>query len=184
MFLVGETWEERKAKILSFAEQDCCVGVILATINMEWCLRRCILAMGDNTSTDLVDELAKVSGIKKYQKLWRLQVEKTTGQKLELLMENYLHSAANWKNRKSKLAEEKGFDLSTGWGVLCYAVQLRNKLVHGEKGTASVDFANQTIDLLLEAADVLVRFAESQGAPILGKQICRRKCFIPKVVKA
>ena len=62
--------------------------------------------------------------------------------------------------------------------------KMRHVLVHGAKGSASPEFAQQTIDLLIEAADVLVKFAESQGTSIFGKRLCRRKCFIPKVVKA
>lgn len=175
MFLVSETWEERKAKILSFAEQDCCVGVILATINVEWCLRRCILAMG-STSVSKLNKL-NLSGLDKYKKCWKEEVQPNVNVSLAVLMDTHLTSAKSWKPTKT-------LKTCNGWPVLNYAFLLRHVLVHGAKGSASPEFAQQTIDLLLEAADVLVRFAESQGTSIFGKRICRRKCFIPKVVKA
>lgn len=175
MFLVNETWEERKKKILSFAEQDDCVGVILATINVEWCLRRCILAMG-STSVSKLNKL-NLSGLDKYRKCWKEEVQPNVNISLAVLMDSHLTSVKAWMPTKT-------LKTCNGWSVLNYAFQLRHVLVHGAKGSASPEFAQQTIDLLIEAADVLVRFAESQGTSIFGKRICRRKCFIPKVVKA
>ena len=175
MFLVGETWEERKGTILSFAKQDCCVGVILATINMEWCLRRCILAMGSSPVSKL--NKLNLSGLNKYKKCWKDEVQPNVNISLAVLMDSHLTSTKAWKPTKT-------LKTCNGWSVLKYAFKLRHVLVHGAKGSASLEFAQQTIDLLIEAADVLVRFAESQGISIFGKRICRRKCFIPKVVKA
>ena len=175
MFSVNETWEDRKVKILCFAEQNLCVGVILATINVEWCLRRCILAMG----TSAVVQLNKLnlSGLGKYKECWKEEVQPNVNVSLVALMDKHLTSAKNWKQTKT-------LKTCNGWPVLNYAFKLRHVLVHGAKGSASPEFARKTIDLLLEAAEILIYFAESQGAPIFGKRLCRRKCFAAKSVHA
>ena len=63
MFLVGETWEERKAKIQRFAEQDDCVGVILAAIDVEWMLRRTILILGSSSTIELKNTKGYLLGL-------------------------------------------------------------------------------------------------------------------------
>lgn len=164
MFLVSETWEERKAKILSFAEQDCCVGVILATINVEWCLRRTILILGSSSTTELKN--TKMSGLDEYKDFWKTEVTPRTGITLPKLIDQQVTISDFWKTTKSS-----GMD---AWNVLIRVFELRNKLVHGVEGGAPKAFSKDSVEFLLAIADALICFVESQGASIFAKLKTRK----------
>ena len=163
MFLVSETWEERKAKILSFAEQDCCVGVILATINVEWCLRRCILILGSSSTTELKN--TKMSGLDEYKDFWGTEITPRVGIRLSELINQNVKVSASWK---------KALSNTNAWNVLIRVFELRNKLVHGVEGGAPKAFSKDSVEFLLAVADALICFVESQGASIFAKLKTRK----------
>ena len=164
MFLVGETWEERKAKIQRFAEQDDCVGVILATINVEWCLRRCILILGSSPTAEL--KASKMSGLGEYNDFWKTEVAPRTGITLPKLIDQQVKISDFWKTTKSS-----GMN---AWNVLIRVFELRNKLVHGVEGGAPKALSKDAVIFLLEVADALIRFVESQGASIFARLKTRK----------
>ena len=164
MFLVGETWEERKAKIQCFAEQDDCVGVILATINVEWCLRRCILILGSSPTAEL--KASKMSGLGEYNDFWKTEVAPRTGITLPKLIDHQVKISDFWKTTKSS-----GMN---AWNVLIRVFELRNKLVHGVEGGAPKALSKDAVNILLDVAEVLIHFVESQEASIFAKLKTRK----------
>lgn len=164
MFLVGETWEERKAKIQCFAEQDDCVGVILATINVEWCLRRCILILGSSPTAEL--KASKMSGLGEYNDFWKTEVAPRTGITLPKLIDQQVKISDFWKTTKSS-----GMN---AWNVLIRVFELRNKLVHGVEGGAPKALSKDAVNILLDVAEVLIHFVESQEASIFAKLKTRK----------
>lgn len=173
MFAVHETREEREATIRKFAEQDVCVGVLLAAANLEWTLSRCIYAMGNRPVSVLRKE--HIASLDAYKEMWKREVARGDVPALARLME-CIKCPQAWmpENRKSaKLAKGR-----SGWQVLQYAMNFRHNLIHGKQGTAEETFGNTVVNVLLEAARKLEEFARTQGAPIFGKRLSRRNPFI------
>lgn len=165
MYLVSDDWIKRKAMILSFAKQDCCVGVILATINVEWCLRRCILILGSSPTAEL--KASKMSGLGEYKEFWKTEVTPRIGVTLPDLIKQHVKVNDSWKKVRSLLKGD-------AWDVLKRVFELRNKLVHGVEGGAPKAFSKDSVEFLLAVADALIRFVESQGASIFAKLKTRK----------
>ena len=164
MYWVSDDWIKRKAKSLSFAEQDDCVGVILATINVEWCLRRCILILGSSSTAEL--KASKMSGLGEYKEFWATEVASRTGITLPKLIDQQVKISDFWKTTKSSGVN--------AWNVLIRVFELRNKLVHGVEGGAPKAFSKDAVNFLLDVAEVLIHFVESQGASIFAKLKTRK----------
>lgn len=148
MFLVKDSISERHRKIRAL---DPFAGVILAAADFEWTVRRAILALGTQPTKAIRESLEKVSGgLGGYKDKWKKEVFQRTGKRLpEIIPE--------WEFFKKE------------------AYKLRNRLVHGVKGTVSEDFARERLECILAASRALNDFAQEQGEPLYGRAIRRLK---------
>lgn len=156
MFLVSDTQRERHELIRSFLSKERApIAVILAAVDFEWTLRRAILALG-TTSTKHIREhvIYKVSGLKLYKEKWKEEVKPRFGIDLTGLI--------------------------THWSDLSDAFDLRSRLVHGESGTVTPEYANPHVNHILKAAELLEAFAkEKDNRSLYGRKIIRRKPWSP-----
>lgn len=153
MFLVRDTRSVRTRKILSYAESDIAVSVILAAMDFEWSCRRAILALGRSTTEELKSEsglLFRCSGLENYKKAWNKEVYPGTGDRLQEVI-------PDWEYFREQ------------------AFPLRHRLVHGVAGTTGRRYATPRIDSMLNASAALADYAANHGTPIFGGRIDRRK---------
>ncbi len=145
MFLVNDTIENRRRKILSFIESgESVIAVILAAANFEWTVRRVIIGLGTSTNDKFKGDAGlfrKVSGLDGYKRLWKSEIP--SARLAELIQ--------NWKYFKED------------------AFPLRHRLVHGVTGTTGVDYAKKRVLSMLDASEALVVFAKSNGIDIFKK---------------
>lgn len=152
MFKYSENREKRRKMIHTIAEINPGAGVILAVVDFEWTLNRCILVLGKSPTVTLRDALlcAPITGMETQKKIWKTEIK---SQALTTLFD--------------KWAEKN--DLPTiAWSDIKTAQYCRNQLVHGVR---SIDdnTAKVVTDILENACEILCRFAESRKKNIYGR---------------
>lgn len=151
MFIVNDSLEIRHGKIRRYAEEDATVGLILAAVDLEWTIRRAILALGKNSTKHIKAEVlskGRNSGLEHYKACWRDEVKP-------------IHSIGLP-------------DLIDDWQLLKNAFELRNRLVHG-RGVAGEAFTKVRMETCLNASEKLIKFAEEHRSPLYGRRIARIK---------
>ena len=148
MFLVNDTLAERHEQIRSL---EPFIGVILAAADFEWTVRRAILALGTRPTKDIrQDVLGRVSGLERYKNAWKEEVYPRLGKHLAEIIPQWEFFSTD-------------------------AYKLRNRLVHGVKGTVGEDYARERMESILAASRALNDFAETLGEPLYGRAIRRLK---------
>ena len=195
MFTVGETLEAREAKIQDFAKQDAVAGTILAAIHFEWVLRRCILAMGTTPTAEMrkpkVDKndthfsLASIiGGLSAYQRAWNAEVKPRIKVSLDQALADVERPAslASHRGQEKKNAQNQTQFGKVIRGKQCvvYAMNCRNRFVHGIQGTTELEHAQALVEIFLSAARALNTLATNQGAALFGARLCRKRPFAPK----
>lgn len=145
MFLVSDTLESRQAKIRQFLADEPGIAVLLAAADFEWTVRRAILLLGKDSNVDIREtDLHKASGLWKYERAWNAQV---------------------WPQHSKRLRE-----IVSGWDYFEKdAMPLRHKLIHGEQGTTSGDYATDRVEAILAASKSVVHFAHEKGKKVFGR---------------
>lgn len=153
MFLVSDTQAERHKKIKGFvSSKETTIAVFLAAADLEWTLRRAILAMGCSPNKFIRGcVLDQCTGLNKYKDAWRKEVFPRFGKSLVDLVGN-----DNW----SELSNPKHG-----------AFALRHRLIHGIAGTSGLDYSAQRIEVILAASMVITKFSESNGIDLFGKRL-------------
>jgi hypothetical protein len=145
MFLVGDTADDRRERILKFLATEPAIAVLLAAIHFEWTLNRAILKLSDKPTASLRAQLASVYGLDTYKAAWREYVV-----------------AATWPK------------IVRNWGEVKQAFKLRNALVHGAVG-CSARFAKPRVNALLKAAATMQGYADSRDHDLYSKLKTRRR---------
>lgn len=154
MFLTSDTFAERQQRIRSFDDNDVFIGVLLATMDFEWTLRRAIIALGYQKNSTIRDQvLASCSGIDRYKEAWKQQVKPRHGVTLPGII-------SDWEFLKNQ------------------AFPLRHRLVHGIKATTGVQYASVRRECLLDASKALVDFSEKKGVDLYARLPVRRKDMV------
>lgn len=152
-FTLQDDFAARKKSILDMLEGgQPGIAVITAAANLEWTLRRAIVALGVSPNKDLQKKLEKTSGLRRYAGLWRKEVGVRHGRGLDVLIND-------WDN----------FVDST--------YQLRHKLVHGALGKTTRDYAKPRVDEILEATSNVLSFASTCGVDLQNRLPVRRKAW-------
>ncbi len=167
MFRVtGEDREDRQYHIdliRTVSQNDLGAAIILADVYFEWCVRRCIMALGTSSVADLRkrlnDHRMNFDGRKV---LWTKEVHKKDVPTLPCLFDS----------RKNK---PKFLNLTLDWKGIKNAHKMRNQLVHGYSCNPKKEKGLKYVELLLAAADIIVDLAESRGRSIFKKIIRRNK---------
>ena len=150
MFLVSDTPSGRAAKLKRVAALDSNVAVIVAAAHLEWTIRRAIIVLSPLPNHELRPHLAKARGLMDLKRVWANDIARGTGHpRLPVLI-------ADWQ-----FVNEKA------WA-------LRNRMIHGGAG-AGERVALLQFHRLLEAAEVIRRYVESQGANLYRRLPVRRK---------
>ncbi len=151
MFIVNDSLEIRHGKIRRYAEEEATVGLILAAVDLEWTIRRAILALGKNSTKYIKVQVlsnGKKSGLKHYNNCWRDEVKP-------------IHSIGLP-------------DFIDDWQLLINAFELRNRLVHG-RGVSGEAFTRARMETCLNASEKLAKFAAEHCSPLYGHRIVRIK---------
>jgi hypothetical protein len=154
MFLVSDTLNDRQQRIRSFDNEDVIIGVLMATMDFEWTLRRAIIALGfQKNATVRNGVLANCSGLDRYNEAWRQQVKPRFHVTLPSII-------PDWEFLKTQ------------------AFPLRHRLVHGIKVVTGVQFARDRRDCLLDASKAVVDFADEKRVDLYGRLPVRRRDMV------
>lgn len=154
MFLTSDTFADRQKRIRSFDNNDAFIGVLLATMDFEWTLRRAIIALGYQKNSTIRDQvLANCSGIDRYKDAWKQQVKPRQGVTLPSIV-------SDWEFLKNQ------------------AFPLRHRLVHGIKAATGVQYARERRDCLLDASKAVVDFSATKGVDLYARLPVRRKDMV------
>jgi len=150
MFTLDETQEARHARLRQFSGKEAAIGVILAAVDFEWTLRRCIIACGQSPNVVIRTEvLAKVRRIKGYSDPWNKEVFPRFGVRLGEVVTNWDFVREN-------------------------AFRLRNRLMHGIIGSVEEAFAVERRDAMMDGSKALWAFANRHGIDVYSKLPVRR----------
>jgi hypothetical protein len=146
VLLVSDTLEGRQTKIETFQVHEPAIGVLVAASDFEWTLRRAIYRLGKSSTKEIKDKvLFRINGLSRYEKAWNSEVKPRFGKELKDLI-------PDWRFFKKT------------------AYNLRNKLVHGEQGTTSLEYAGRCVRALLAASAAVTKFAQDKE-PIYGERL-------------
>ena len=201
MFNIYETRSDRDLFLNKLKEMDPCVALVIAFLDFEWTVRRCILALGlsstknirekfsgelpinffdeDNNSDEEKNGLKGhfICGLDGYNKLWT----KEDGPKQKIYFYDLLKSRVDISkikdfdpNKLYPLNLEKS-DLEHTDNFLKFVYErFRNTLIHGSRSRVQEDTAIFVFNFITACSRALSSYAEEQGKPIYGKKIIRR----------
>ena len=120
--------------IRSFLADDPSLAALLAVVNVEWTLRRAIVALGTSPNAVVREQLRYCHGHEKYCDVWKAEVTPRTGRRLPEII-------ADWEGLKR-------------------AFKVRHVLVHGVR-PISFDYAAQRAEWALAATNDIRGFCVS-----------------------
>lgn len=145
----GDTPEARRRKIETVFALSPMAGFLLSAVNLEWTLRRSILALGRDPTAQIRKELERKHGTDGYKDLWKEQVAKPFKlPRLCALIEN---------GKKSG---------TFGWKDVVKAFDVRHVLAHGRSCTQGGDYLKRHTDIFLETAEIVVAFVADHGGDV------------------
>lgn len=153
MFLVSDTQATRHARIRKFTRSEASLGLLLATVDFEWTIRRAIVGCGFSANRYIREAvLARCHGLDGYKDAWRSEVGRRFPESgsLPRLM-------SNWQFLKEQ------------------AFPLRHRLVHGIEGSVGAGFARKRTLALLEASAAIHGFAKMHDVDLYARLPVRRK---------
>jgi len=154
-FKVEDRFDHREKTVQAMLEGGLAgLAVISAAADLEWTLRRAIIALGMSPNQALRAKLEKTSGLRKYANLWSKEVLPRQGRSLESLIDQW----------------DAFVDVT---------YQLRHKLVHGAIANTSRDFAKPRVDEILAATKCVVDFSASCGVDLYKRLPIRRNPWQP-----
>jgi hypothetical protein len=155
-FNLTDSYEQRKKVILGMVDSGLPgIAVISAASDLEWTLRRAIIALGKSPNRDIRKKIEKASGLRVYAKHWNAEVGVRFSQSLELLI-------ADWDNFVDK------------------TYKLRHNLVHGEIPNTTREYATPRVEEILRATKSIIDFADRNGIDIYMRLPVRRNTWVQK----
>jgi len=155
-FNLTDSYEQRQKVILEMLDTGLPgVAVISAASDLEWTLRRAIVALGMSPNRDIHKKIEKTSGLRIYAKHWNAEVGARFNQSLELLI-------ADWDNFVDK------------------TYKLRHKLVHGAISKTTTEYATPRVEEILRATKAIIDFAKQNGIDLYSRLPVRRNAWVPK----
>ena len=155
-----------RKRVLKEAKKDMELGFLLAEFDFEWLLRRMILCFATCPTVVVRSLLKKCHGLDLYVDAWNKCVVPFRPKYPTL--QDILKIPS--KNQIKK-------------GAIGKAFLKRHLLVHGVRTGIGTVSALVGLDVFLEAAELLVRFAEAHGIDLFKKMSSRRKCLFCPVGK-
>lgn len=157
----GDSPQTRNKIINSVFTLSPMAGFLLSAVNLEWTLRRAILALGRDPTKEIRNAFKRDHGIDGYKDMWKRQVSHPFGRigLFELV---------------EKQSQKQGFS----WNDLRRGFDVRNILVHGRSCTQGADYLRRYTDIFVKTAEIIISFVESNGKSVF-KTIRRYKAEIP-----
>jgi len=202
MFNIYETRKDRDELLDKLKKLDPCVALVIAFLDFEWTVRRCILALGKSPTKDINAKFAGELPIKFFREGKRVeQIEKARGNgKFICGLEGYkelwtkevlpVRKISLFDLLKSKVKVEKipEFDLeklkllnvnesvlkNTDAFLKFVFKRFRNTLIHGVRSKVEEDTAKFVFNFMVACSRALCAYADEQGKSIYGKKIIRK----------
>lgn len=150
MFLVHDTNEAVKERILGFLNKnDCAIAVLLSAAHFEWTVSRAILALGVTPTARLRRQVGSCHGLDKYKDLWAAEV--LPGRDV---------------GRLPIVVRE--------WSIFREHFKLRHLLIHGRE-SCSLSHAEPRVNSILAASADVNQACASQGVNLHSRLKTRRK---------
>ncbi len=209
MFKIYETRENREELMKKLLSEDPCVALVIAFLDFEWTVRRCVLALGKSTTKDI---RAKFSGnlpinfygndkstksdsnrnyklicsLSDYKKLWNAEVKVNGHDCLSniLNLNVKVSNVEGFDNDKFNHIEKNKFSSKSTDELLKHVYKtLRNTLIHGVRTSVRDDTAKFFFNFIVACSRALCSYAEEKGEPIYNRKIDRRKISQKRNVK-
>lgn len=165
MFYVTDTLESRHSMIRSYYKKDCiCIAALLAAADFEWTLRRTIISLGTEPTTDVRIRIERYHKLRQYIDVWNKQIVKNP----------LIRKKKPWASFRLKAVIPDWDFLSTK------AMRLRNQIIHGYNTNSGLDYAKDRCESLLKASETLVALACSHGVDLYIKLPVRRRLKVSK----
>ncbi len=149
MFFVSDTQRYKGKIIKERLNREPMIAVLLAAVNFEWTVSRCILFLSNSPNVKLRERLSKCSGLTKYKEIWKEELIK--------------HDPSI-----PPLAE-----IVKNWSRFKDAFVLRHRLIHG-RATCTRNMAAEPVETILLAVDDLYKFASSMKINLHSRAPIRR----------
>lgn len=205
MFSINETRENRVELLNKLLAVDHCVALVIAFLDFEWTIRRCVLALGrsrtsvihkkfsgrlpidfyckdETTKQDKQEEKTKiyspVSGLDDYKQIWTKEVLPLRKTSLFDLLKSRvkIRTIEGFdQNKFNKLKQNQCSIGNTDEFLKHVYRRFRNTLVHGIRPDVEKDTAKFVFNFIVACSGALCAYAEEQGKPVYGKKIVRRK---------
>lgn len=209
MFKIYETRENREELMKKILSEDPCVALVIAFIDFEWTVRRCVLALWKSTTKDIRakfagklpirfyrnDESTKfdsnsnnkfISGLQGYKKLWKEEVKVNGYECLSEILNSKVKvsNVDGFDNDKFNHIEKNKFSSKSTYELLTFVYKaFRNTLIHGVRTSVRDDTAKFFFNFIVACSRSLCSYAEEKGEPIYNRKIVRRKISQKRNVK-
>lgn len=142
---------------------DMGAGIILAAVYFEWCVTRCIMALGRSSVAEIRRTISEeCSNFDDIVDLWRAEVV-VAHSNIPIIPEVF--------DKKKKKQSFRGRVLT--WDAIKKARKSRNELVHGKRCDPLEKHGRKHLDILLAASGIIAELAEVSGHSIF--RVVRRK---------
>ncbi len=150
MFFVLDTQRDKERKIKKYLNREPMIAILLAAVNFEWTVGRCILFLSKSPNVELRERLSKCYGLDHYKVFWKDELIK--------------HDPSI-----PPLAE-----IVKNWSRFQDAFAIRHRLIHG-RGTCTRNMAAEPVETMLLAVDDLYKFASSMKINLHSRLPIRRR---------
>jgi hypothetical protein len=201
MFSINETRENRVELLKKLLDVDHCVALVIAFLDFEWTIRRCVMALGrsrtsvirdkfsgkrpldfyckdETTEQDMQEEKIRiyhpVSGLDKYNKIWTMEVLPLRKISLFDLLKSRVKIRTIEGFDQNKFNKLKQIGNTDEFLKHVYR-RFRHALVHGIRSDVEKETAKFVFNFIVACSGALCAYAEEQGKPVYGKKIVRRK---------
>jgi hypothetical protein len=156
IFNVSDDFNHRSAVILGMLDSGPPgIAVISAASDLEWTLRRAIVALGKNPNVEIHRKIERTSGLRVYAKQWKMEV----GDRFKVDLESLIPEWDNFVDNTYKL---------------------RHKLIHGAITNTTTEYARPRVEEILRATKSVVDFAGCNGVNLYSRLPVRRKAWTPE----
>lgn len=209
MFKIYETRENREEFMKKLLSEEPCVALVIAFLDFEWTVRRCVLALGKSTTKDIRakfsgnlpinfygnDKSTKsdsnrnykfISSLRDYNELWKAEVKVNGHDGLYDILDSNVKvsNVEGFDNDKFNHISKNNLLSKSTNELLKYVYKtLRNTLIHGVRTSVHDDTAKFFFNFIVACSRALCSYAEEKGEPIYNRKIVRRKISQKRNVK-
>lgn len=188
MFKIYETRENREEFMKKLLSEDPCVALVIAFLDFEWTVRRCVLALGKSTTKVIRakfsgnlsikvygnDESTKsdsnrnnkfISGLQGYNELWKVEVKVNGHDDLYKILNSNVKvsNVEGFDNDKFNHIAKNNSSIKSTDQLLNYVYKaFRNTLIHGVRTSVRDDTAKFFFNFIVACSRALCSYAEEK----------------------